>query len=109
MPPSDLGSIDVLIAFCASVAFVVGYTFIAPWWRYEVGRTMAALDIGISLTLFPSVLHHWFGVAVNTPFFAWYQDMSLLLVAGIALWRLWVVFRVQQDARHNSQEEGVEE
>jgi hypothetical protein len=104
-----MGHIDSLIAFCASVVFVMGYSVIAPWWRYAVGRTMVSLDVGIALTLLPAVLHYWFGLAVNDAFFSWYEDLSLLLVAGITLWRLLTIYRLQQRARHNIHENGDEE
>lgn len=105
VPPAGLLNFDVLAAFCASVLFVVGYSLIAPWWRYAVGRTVVSLDAAIALTLLPAVLRRWFHVPVTGVFFEWYDSTSLLVVAGITLWRLWTIYRFQKSARDNPGDE----
>jgi hypothetical protein len=85
----------VVMAFVSSILFVVGYTRMAPWWRYAVGRAMVSLDAVITFTLLPGVLHLVFHINTADAFFAWYRVISLFAVAGTTLWRLYTVHRVQ--------------
>jgi hypothetical protein len=108
MPSIGFQHVCLLAAFVASMAFILGYSAVAPWWRYPVGRTVVSLDFAVAFSLLPGVLRIWFGVPVNTAFFAWYYCVSLLLVAGITLWRLLTIYELQQHGReelHHQQEE----
>jgi hypothetical protein len=88
----------VLFAFWSSLAFIAGYTALSPWWRYMVGRAIVALDVALTLTLLPSALHYMFGFSPRAGFFPWYSGFALTLVGLITLWRLWVIWSVQNDA-----------
>lgn len=86
----------VIAAFVSSLIFIIGYTVMAPWWRYAVGRAMVTLDLAISLTILPGILHLAFGLSTATSeFFAWYRVISLGAVAATTLWRLYTVHKVQ--------------
>lgn len=98
MSAVEFEKIAVFTAFFSSIVFVLGYSLIAPWWRQEVGRAMVSLDCGLMLALAPAVLRMLFHVTNWLTFFAWYYGGSLLLVAGITLWRLLVIWHVQIDA-----------
>jgi hypothetical protein len=91
-------------AFLSSVLFIIGYTIMAPWWRYLVGRTVIALDFGLVLALFPRVLNAAFSVRIVTAPFLWYACFSLLLVAGITMSRLGAIYMIQRRARLSSTE-----
>lgn len=95
------GEVEVLAytIFGASVAFVVLYSLLAPWWRSQVGRAMVSLDAALALTLLPSVLHYAVGLNLAHPFFAWYDFASLLAVAGVTVWRTVVMVRIQLAGR----------
>lgn len=98
MTVARFDEVALLFSFWSSIVFIVGYTLISPWWRYVVGRAIVALDSAITLTLLPSALKYMFGINPRLSFFAWYGGFSLTLVGLIALWRLWVIWRVQVDA-----------
>jgi hypothetical protein len=91
-----------ITAFCSSLLFLVGYTVMAPWWRYTVGRAFASLDAAVMLTLLPSVIHLWFGVSITSAFFAWYEVTSFFVVAATTLWRLATIRQVQSSATPDS-------
>jgi hypothetical protein len=85
----------LIFSFWSSVAFLIGYTIISPWWRYVVGRALAALDACIMITLLPAALRDMLHFDTKADFFTWYGGFSLLLVGLTTLWRLWVVWSVQ--------------
>lgn len=101
MPSVGFEHACLLVSFIASAVFILGYSMLAPWWRYAVGRTVVSLDFGIMLALLPGMLRVWFGVRVTSAFFAWYYCFSLLLLAGITLWRLYAIYRLQQQGRNH--------
>lgn len=87
----------LLFAFACSIIFIVGYSLVAPWWKYEAGRAMVSLDFGLTLAELPGVLHFLFGLNLAHPFFGIYYACSLFSVGAIALHRLWVVWRIQNE------------
>lgn len=88
----------LLFSFWSSMLFLIGYTIASPWWRYKVGRAIAALDTCIVVTLFPGTLRDTFGIDPKISFFAWYGGFSLLLVGFTTLWRLWIIWSIQSSA-----------
>ena len=88
--------VAVLAAFFSSVLFIIGYSAVASWWHHPIGRAVAFLDCGLTITLTPSALHQMLGLDLTDLFFAWYYGVSLSLVALITLWRLVVIIRVQR-------------
>jgi hypothetical protein len=89
----------VLVAFLASLAFVVVYSLMAPWWRSPIGRALIMLDASLALTLAPSVLHHLTGISIiASTGFAWYYLVTLTMVAASTIWRTWIIYRAQRPA-----------
>ena len=92
-----MDSFVVYWAFGAAVAYIVGYSVMAPQWiRHAVGRSMVSLAGALALALLPSVLHYAVGVNLFRPWFLWYYRASLFAIGLIMLWRLVVVYRVQR-------------
>jgi ABC-type multidrug transport system permease subunit len=94
----------LLFEFWASIVFIAGYTLISPWWRYTVGQAIVALDAALTVTLLPSALRYMFGFNPRAGFFPWYTGFALTAVGLVTLWRLWVIWSVQNDAtpRHDN-------
>lgn len=84
-----------LAAFTSAVVFVATYSVLAPWWRSPIGRAMVTLDTAIAVTLAPSILHRFFGVAIASIGFMWLLFACLCVVAGATLWRTWILAREQ--------------
>lgn len=101
---TDLINDMVVLAFAASVLFIVVYTVLAPWWRSEIGRALIAMDTGLALALAPAVLHRLLGVSLAASLgFGWYYLGSLALVAGATLWRTWIIIKTQWRGRDGGQ------
>ena len=97
---ADLTDDMVMVAFFASVLFVVAYTALASWWKSPIGRALVMMDTGLALVLAPLVLHRLLGLTLLTSIsYAWYYLLSLSLVAGATLWRTVIIVRVQLRAR----------
>jgi len=91
-----LGTDSVLFAFWSAIAFMVGYTVLAKWWRSEVGWARVSLDFAIALALSPTMVHVITGMRVEESVaFAWYQIGAIALVGLVSLWNLAVVARLQ--------------
>lgn len=96
---ADILDAGILLAFAASIAFVVGYSVLAPWWEHKVGWSVVLLDITLTLVLTPGVIHLLFNVPTTGIFFVWYRCLSLFAVAAVTLWRLALVKIAQDEMR----------
>lgn len=106
MSPASLRTVQsittalVVITFFTSVAFVLLYTVIAPWWRSPLGRNLIAFDSALSLTLLPSVIHHITGTSsAESPFFAWFTVGAFAAVPCVIVWRAVILIRTQLDRK----------
>jgi hypothetical protein len=104
---ADLGDDMVFFACAGSVAFLAAYLLLARGWRTEIGRALITLDIGLTLTLGPSVLHRLFGLSLANIAYAWYFVASIALVGAATWWRTWFVVKVQWRERHRPPEGGT--
>lgn len=101
---SDLADAAVITLFFSSIAFIIGYSVRAPWWRYLVGRAMASLDIALVITLGPATFQLVTGVQLNITFSDWYGIVSMFIVAGVILWRLWTIWHVNHERDGDTEE-----
>lgn len=75
------------------IAFVAYYTWLAPWWRNPIGRTIVVKDLALILVLLPSALSIFFHFNRLTSYVAaWFDVASFALVPVIMCWRI-VVWR----------------
>jgi hypothetical protein len=95
---ADVADTAALTAFFSTIVFITGYTVLAPWWRYSVGRAIVSLDGALFATLLPTFLRLVFHVNNHVFFYAWFTIVSLFLVAATTLWRLMTLSRVQHHA-----------
>lgn len=96
----SIGQIVVLFAFFSAIAFVLGYTAMAKWWKSDIGWARISLDFAIAMALSPAFLHVAFGVHVDDSVgFAWYSIGAIALVGCVGLWNLALVAREQLRGR----------
>jgi hypothetical protein len=89
----------VLVAFLASVAFIVVYSLLASWWHSPIGRALVMMDASLALALVPSALHQLTGITIVASIgFAWYYLVTLTMVAASTIWRTWIIYRAQRPA-----------
>jgi hypothetical protein len=86
----------------ASLIFLLGVTWIFPWYETMAGRAMVTLDAALAIALFPAFLHFIFGLNTNTMFFVWYYGVSLWLVAIVTVSRLGILYFVQRNGRRRN-------
>jgi len=98
----DVADSAIITAFLCSIIFILGYTWLAPWWHYPVGRALISLDAALLTTLLPSVIRLVFRVNGHTVFFTWYTAASIFLVAAATLWRLKTINHVQHTSRRSA-------
>jgi hypothetical protein len=95
-------TVESIVTFCASLAFIVLYSLVAPWWRSALGRNLVAFDATLALTLLPSVIHHAFGAtSAESTFFAWFTITAFALVPCVITWRAVIMVRMQLDPSHD--------
>jgi hypothetical protein len=95
----DWGTVAAAVS---SLIFLLGSTWVFPWYDSPAGRAMVSIDGVLFLALLPALLHHIFGVNTQTTFFIWYYAASLWTVAGVTLWRLVTLWLIQRNGRNGS-------
>jgi hypothetical protein len=93
---ADFIEAGAFFSFFSSLLYIAGYTLLAPWWRNPVGRGMVSFSAATVVLLLPATLHFAFGITTANTFFGWYYFSSLVLSGIIELWRLQMVYRIQQ-------------
>jgi hypothetical protein len=88
----------VLISGALSVLlFVAVYTWYAPWWRDEIGRTIVVKDILIAIMLVPTILSLFFEFTRLSSRVAAWVDIGLFgLLTPVMLWRCVVWRRIHR-------------
>ncbi len=92
----DLLKSGFFVAFFCSVAYIIGYSILAPWWKNPWGRGMVSFSAASQLLLLPTLLHITFGINFSSGFAAWYYIVSLYLDGLIEVYRLRWAYRIQQ-------------
>jgi len=68
------------------------------WWESELGISICAKTIALSLALVPAMFLYWFGPTALTRSDAlrWFSIVCLGLVPLIIWWRVWVIYKAQR-------------
>lgn len=104
---ADLTDDVVLVAFFGALFFIITYSCLASWWKHAIGTTIVMLDLGLVLTLAPSVLHRFFGLTIGLSLsFDIYFLCTLTLVAAAVWWRALVMLRINWRTRRDRRGEG---
>lgn len=97
---AELDNWSLIVTFFVSVGFVIGASFIAPWWESVAGRTIVSIDVALGIALGPSTVHHFIpAIDLDSVAFAWYYFVSFCLVSGVTVWRLAMMYLVQRRGR----------
>ena len=76
--------------FAAAVLFIVTYTFLAPWWRNQIGITLVALDAIIAVVTLPGTLSLLFHVTAGA-WYTWFALGAFTLTPAVIGWRTWIL------------------
>lgn len=86
-------------ALVATLAFIVQYTLLAPWWRNPIGRTIVWIDALLAAALAPAVFSLYFHFNRFTSLAAGWVDAGIIfLIAAGMTWRM-VVWQRYHRAR----------
>jgi len=87
------------VIFYVNIAFLAGVSLIWPWWRDQLGWSIIAKTVALSIVLLPAMLFVWFGPNAFTqaPWLAWVSAWSLFLVPAALIWRFVVIYRIQRE------------
>lgn len=90
-----------MIFWSGIIAPLVMRTF-WPWERSELGWSIVAKTLALSLALLMTVLAYYFGPAfLHYAVLTWFSIIMLAAVPVILWWRVWVIYKNQRDgARH---------
>lgn len=92
------GTIAVQGIFYSSILFVAAVSTFWPWWRSQLGWSITAKTLALTIAVFPAMLMYWFGVH-SPQWVTWMAVLTLWLIPPILIWRAWVLWRVQRHAR----------
>ena len=95
------GQIAVQGVFYSALGFVAAVSFFWPWWKSQLGWSIAAKSLAIAIAVFPTVLYDWFGARVYTedPWLGWVTVAALALIPPILAWRAVIIWQAQKRAR----------
>lgn len=96
-PTPDEVETAVWFAWGSAVAFLVGYSLRARWWRWLEGRALAVHGVAFLLLTTPFVVRYASGLSLADVGFAWYYIGSFVVAGLIEWWRLWVVWHRPRD------------
>ncbi len=87
--------------FWSALGFVIVVSAFWPWWKSQLGWSIAAKSLTLALAVFPAMLAYWFGPSVyqRAPWLQWVAIAALWLVPPILVWRAVVIWHAQRKAR----------
>lgn len=82
----------------ATLAFILTYTKLAPWWRSIIGRTIVWKDIALLLAFIPTTLSLFLQFSrLSSRIAAWIDIADFFVIAGIMLWRIRIWIRTHKE------------
>lgn len=87
--------------FYSALGFVLAVSFYWPWWKTQLGWSIAAKSLALALAVTPAMLTIWFGPVVyaDAPWLQAVAIGALMAVPPILVWRAVVIWRYQRRAR----------
>lgn len=104
-PPSalylNLGIWTEAAVLVTVLAFVIQYTWYAPWWRDPLGRTIVIKDLCLVAAIAPMLVLRW--LLQNDPgwltFFRWLSLAMVAAIAPVMIWRMVVWRKIHRKGR----------
>jgi hypothetical protein len=94
----EADGLDVALwyAWACGFVFLIGYSWITPWWERRPGWVASLHGVADLLFTTPFVLHFiWRGVG-QASWFGWYFAFSFFVAGSIELLRLWLVWTLNR-------------
>jgi ABC-type molybdate transport system permease subunit len=99
----QISQIIIQVIFYSGIAEATALALFWKWWRSELGWSIVAMTLSLSLALLGIMLVYWFGPngVTRSPVVQWFTLVMLAAVPVITWWRVWVIYKAQRrGARH---------
>ena len=95
----QITTVIIQVIFYSGIAAPLVIAAFWKWWRSELGWSIVAKTIALSLALFPAMLFYWLGPTAFTTSggLRWFSIAALGAVPLIVWWRVWVIYKAQRD------------
>jgi hypothetical protein len=96
-----------ICGFVSLTGWVALYTAYTPWWRNQIGRTLAAKTLLIAALLVPTTLSLFLHFNRLTSLVAGWIDVALIgLITPVMIWRILVWRKIHQEGE-NQEDAGL--
>lgn len=94
----QITTVVIQVIFYSGLAVPAVLALFWPWWRSELGWSIVAKTICLSLALLGAMLTYWFGPVgfTRSAFLQWFTIAALAAVPVVLWWRVWVIFKTQR-------------
>lgn len=99
----QVSQIIIQVIFYSGIAAPIVLGLFWKWWRSELGWSIVAKTLALSLALTGTMLIYWFGPTgvARSDAMQWFTLVMLAAVPVILWWRVWVIWKTQRSgARH---------
>ena len=100
---AQVARVIIQVIFYSGILAPMAMSWFWPWWRSELGWSIVAKTLALSMALLPAMLVYWFGLntITSSPALRWFSLTALAAVPVIVWWRVWVIFKAQRDGSRN--------
>lgn len=89
--------ISTIAVDVCTLAFIITYTKLAPWWKSVIGRTIVWKDIALLMAFIPATLSLFFEFnRFSSRVSSWIDIADFFAIAGIMLWRIRIWIRTHR-------------
>jgi hypothetical protein len=94
-----ISQVEIQVIFYSGLAAPIVMSLFWRWWRSELGWSIIAKTLALSMTLLSLMLAYWFGPlsVARSPEMQWFTLVMLAAIPVIIWWRVWVIYRTQRD------------
>ena len=99
--------IGLISGFLSLIGWIAVYTWLAPWWRNPVGRTLVSKTALIAALFVPSILSLFFDLNRSDSILVGWIDAALIwLVTPVMIWRIAVWLRLHKAGELHQDDDG---
>ena len=98
MTQDSVATLAIQVIFYTSIAFIIGVSFIWPWWQDQLGWSIITKTAALAIVLLQPMLIIWLGPNEFTSarWLSWFSVWVLFLVPAALIWRFIVIYRIQR-------------
>lgn len=87
--------------------FITCYSYWAPWWKDEIGRTIVVKDLLLVLAFVPTLLSVFFRFnEMASRVVAWFDFAVIALISPVMIWRTVVFWKIHRAGKRGRDRDG---